>query len=163
MSRILVFISFTWAAHAISSIFHVATAFPAPPLLHPIFRSERINLSNKRISVSESKSHLPLVLICHKSWWKASSVTPITALGVQVFHPDTSEPAVVVSSLYWDNIKSKILTVIGVEFVVIVIGIILLGSFVNQLPKFLSDLAKSEEKNGMEEDLGLISAKSLRT
>jgi hypothetical protein len=163
MSRILVCISLTWAAYAISSIFHVATAFPSPPLLHPIFRSERINLSNKRISVYESTSHLPLMLISYKSWRKASFVSPLTVLGVQVFHPDTSEPAVVVSSLYWDNIKSKILTVIGVEFVVIIIGIILLGNVVNQLPKVLSDLAKSEEKNGIEEELGFVSTKSLRT
>jgi hypothetical protein len=149
MSRNL--FSFTWAAYVISSFFHVATAFPLFLLPRTIFRSELINWPHRRNSISDSKSHFQSVLICHRSWRKIGSFTPVSALGVQFFHPDAAEPAVVVSTVYWDNVKAKILTVIGVEFVVILIGIIILGSFVNQLPKFLSDLTKSEEIDGIEE------------
>ena len=58
---------------------------------------------------------------------------------VEVFHPSNIDP-VVVSTVYWSNLQAKILTLLGVQFVAIIVGTVLLGYVANQLLGLVSDV-----------------------
>lgn len=126
-------------------------AFSPSLLLNLVGHSKLENGSSRIRSNNGVKANTPTGLVCPKRYRKPYYPASSTIIEAQMFHPDVVEPAVVVSSVYWDNIKAKIVTVLGVEVVLILVGVILLGTIVNQLPKFLSDLIRSEEENGKQD------------
>ena len=66
-----------------------------------------------------------------------------TLKAVPIFHP-ADDVAVVVSSVYWDNLKGKCLILLGVQFALILVGMALLGTIANQLPNFLSSMVRED-------------------
>jgi len=82
-----------------------------------------------------------------------------TLKAVPIFHP-ADGVAVVVSSVYWDNLRGKFLILLGVQLVLIVVGMAFLGTIANQLPNFLSSMVREDSNKTNTNDTLAVNASS---